>query len=178
MRVVAGTLGGRRLVAPGGDATRPTSELIRGAIFNSLASRDLIDGASVADLFAGSGALGIEALSRGAASAVLVESDRMSSRTAAANIASLGLDGVAAVVVADAVAWVEARRSGPLDLVLIDPPYRFDEWDRLLAGLVTFPARFAVCESDRPIGGAGWDVLGVKRHGGTVVSHLRSQGAS
>src|SRR5581483_6705905 len=67
MRVVAGSVGGRRLAVPRGVSTRPTSELVRGAVFNSLEARGVLDGASVADLFAGSGALGIEALSRGAA---------------------------------------------------------------------------------------------------------------
>ena len=76
MRIVAGTAGGRKLVVPQGETTRPTSERVREAIFNSLYSLDAIDGADVLDLFAGSGALGLEALSRGAAHATLVETDR------------------------------------------------------------------------------------------------------
>ena len=76
MRVVAGELGGRRLIAPAGTSTRPTTDRVREAIFNSLGSAGLLDGALVADLFAGSGAIGIEALSRGAERCVFVERDR------------------------------------------------------------------------------------------------------
>ena len=92
IRVVSGEFGGRRLVVPDGVATRPTTDKVRQAVFNSLDSAGLIDGAVVADLFAGSGALGIEALSRGAASCVFVERDRAALQALRANIAALGLD--------------------------------------------------------------------------------------
>ncbi|GAC1312013.1 MAG: 16S rRNA (guanine(966)-N(2))-methyltransferase RsmD [Acidimicrobiales bacterium] len=178
MRVVAGTVGGRHLSVPPGVATRPTSELVRGAIFNSLTARGVVQKAVVADLFAGSGALGIEALSRGASRAVFVESDRVAARVIAENLATLGLADVATVRVADAVGWAEAQGTAPFDLVLADPPYGFDAWDRLLRAVVTFPVDVLVAESDRPVEAEGWDVLSVKRHGGTVVSQLSPQGAS
>lgn len=177
MRVVAGTVGGRRLAVPPGATTRPTSELVRGAIFNSLTAQGLVEGAIVADLFAGSGALGIEALSRGAARAVFVESDRVAARVINDNLAALGLEGVGSARVADAVTWAESQLDAPYDLILVDPPYGFDGWGRLLAALATFPVDLVVAESDRPIEADGWDALSVKRHGGTVVSQLSPRGA-
>src|SRR6187401_3741608 len=99
MRVVAGEFGGRRLVGPDGTATRPTTDRVREAIFNSLGSAGLLEGALVADLFAGSGALGIEALSRGAEHCVFVERDRVAVRAIDENIGTLGLRARARVVV-------------------------------------------------------------------------------
>src|SRR5258708_2112787 len=130
MRVVAGLVGGRRLRVPPGRGTRPTSDLVRGAMFNSLTSFDLIDGAAVADLFAGSGALGIEALSRGAASAVFVERDRQAIATIRGNLTDLGLADRATVVMADALVW--AGRALAIDVALVDPPYGFERWEQLL----------------------------------------------
>ena len=89
MRVVAGRLGGRRLVAPEGRDTRPTTDRVREAVFNALGSAGLIDGALVADLYAGSGALGIEAISRGAAHCIFVETDRAAVAALETNIAHL-----------------------------------------------------------------------------------------
>jgi 16S rRNA (guanine966-N2)-methyltransferase len=177
MRVVAGSLGGRRLAAPDGDSTRPTSDLVRGAMFNSLSAQGVLEGAVVADLFAGSGALGIEALSRGASSAVFVERNRAAARVIQANLAALGIGPQARVEVVDVLAWADRGGRGPLDLALADPPYGFDQWDRLLGALVTFPTAVVVAESDREIGSTGWDVRSVKRHGGTVVSQLSPRGA-
>lgn len=177
MRIVAGTLGGRRLAVPAGSVTRPTSELVRGAIFNSLGARGVIEGAVVADLFAGSGALGIEALSRGASRAVFVEHDRVAARVIADNVAALGLSEVAAVRVADVMTWAEGPGTTPFDLILADPPYSFDAWESLLGALGRFPEVVVVVESDRVVEVAGWDALSVKRHGGTVVSQLSPRGA-
>lgn len=177
MRVVAGTVGGRRLAVPPGATTRPTSELVRGAIFNSLTAQGLVEGAVVADLFAGSGAIGIEALSRGAARAVFVERDRVAARVIADNLAALGLEDLGSVRVADVLTWVESSPDAPYDLILVDPPYGFADWERLLAALVTFPVERVVAESDRPVEAEGWDALSVKRHGGTVVSQLSPRGA-
>jgi 16S rRNA (guanine966-N2)-methyltransferase len=164
MRVVGGTARGRRLQAPTGRTVRPTSDRAREAIFNSLTSLGVLEDATVLDLFAGSGAMGIEALSRGAASVTFVERDRTAVSTIRANLAALGFEG--AVVAGDALA--HAGRSGPVDVALVDPPYAFDEWDQLLEHL---DAGLAVLESDRPIDVAeGWRVLKVKRFGGTVVT--------
>jgi 16S rRNA (guanine966-N2)-methyltransferase len=171
MRVVAGSVGGRRLVVPDGprSTTRPTSELVRGAVFNSLTSMDAVDDAVVWDLFAGSGALGIEALSRGAREAVFVDGDGAAAAVIRANLDSLGMASTARVVCGDVPQWLET--AGRADLALVDPPYRFDGWDALL-GLLA--ADLAVCESDRPIEPPGpWEVVRVRRHGGTVVTLLR-----
>lgn len=123
-RVVAGALGGRRFAAPPGGATRPTAERVREALFSALAVD--LPGAVVVDLFAGSGALAIEALSRGAARAVLVESGRRAAAVIGRNLADLGLDdppGRALVRGVDARAFCAAPEGGPFDVVLADPPY-------------------------------------------------------
>jgi 16S rRNA (guanine966-N2)-methyltransferase len=118
MRVVAGQYRGRRLTAPRGTDVRPTSDRVREAVFSILGD---ISGLRVLDLFAGSGALAIEALSRGAASATLVENGRAALEAIRANLAPLQ-DADADVVGADAVVWLGGKR-GPYDLVFLDPPY-------------------------------------------------------
>lgn len=141
-RIIAGTLGGRGLRTPAGSGTRPTSERVREALFSALEARDAVRGARVLDLYAGSGALGLEAASRGAASVVLVESDRRAAAVAAANVRALGV-GALARVRTGTVAAVLAPDPGPDDaahLVLLDPPYDLAEaalrvvLDRLAAG--------------------------------------------
>ena len=121
MRVVAGEWRGRRLKAPPGEGTRPTADKVREALFSILGP---LDGVRVADLYAGSGALGIEALSRGAASAVFVESDRGAARVIEENLAALEAEG-AEVLVRDVLAFLRGRDPGaaPFDLVFCDPPY-------------------------------------------------------
>lgn len=123
-RVIGGVAGGRRLAVPPGNGTRPTSDRAREALFSAVWARlgDL-DGARVLDAYAGSGAVGLEALSRGAAHVLLIESDPRAARTVRANAAALGLPG--ARVVADRVERVLARPpgDGPYDLVFLDPPY-------------------------------------------------------
>lgn len=177
VRVVAGELGGRRLATPPGHATRPTSELVRAAVFNSLESRGLVDGAVVADLFAGSGALGIEALSRGAARAVFVESDRRAVRTIRGNVTALGLADRAVVRPVTVERWV-ADGAEPVGIVFADPPYGWAAWEELLGALVMFPQVVVVAESDRAVTAGGWEVVVSKRHGGTVVTQLRPRGAT
>lgn len=121
MRIIAGTWRGRPLVAPKGDATRPTADRTREALFSMLASRlGSFEELAVADLFAGSGALGLEALSRGAASCLFVEQDRAAIDALKANIARLGATG-AEVRATSALALGPAPK--PLDLILMDPPY-------------------------------------------------------
>ncbi|MDP5278448.1 16S rRNA (guanine(966)-N(2))-methyltransferase RsmD [Sphingomonas sp. DG1-23] len=121
MRVIAGEWRGRPLVAPKGDATRPTADRTREALFSMLASRlGSFEGLAVADLFAGSGALGIEALSRGAVSCLFVEQDQAALDALKANIARLGARG-AEVRATSALALGPAVK--PLDLILMDPPY-------------------------------------------------------
>lgn len=124
-RIVAGIAGGRKLKVPP-RGTRPTSERVREAVFSSLQARIDFDGAAVLDLFAGSGALGLEALSRGAERAVLIESDARAAEVARENVAALGLPG--AVVRCAPVASVLAGAADTaFDLVLADPPYAVTE---------------------------------------------------
>lgn len=118
MRVIAGRYKGRRLQAPPGRDTRPTSDRVREALFSMLGD---VEGERVLDVFAGSGALAIEALSRGAASAVLVEQDRRVVDVLRANLEPLE-DADARVVQAEALAWLR-RAEGDFDLVFLDPPY-------------------------------------------------------
>jgi 16S rRNA (guanine966-N2)-methyltransferase len=124
-RVIAGSAGGRRLSVPQGRDTRPTSDRAREGLFGTVqALYGPLDGAGVLDLYAGSGAVGLEALSRGAARALLVESDQRAVRVIRANIAALGLPG--ADVAADRVERVlpgGPPGPGPFDVVFADPPY-------------------------------------------------------
>jgi 16S rRNA (guanine966-N2)-methyltransferase len=121
MRIIAGQWGGRRLVTPRGQRTRPTSDRVREALFSILGP---LDGARVLDLFAGSGALGLEALSRGAAHATFVERERAALRALRDNAADLGAD--AEVVAADVTVFLRAarERGAQYDLIFLDPPYR------------------------------------------------------
>jgi 16S rRNA (guanine966-N2)-methyltransferase len=164
VRVVAGIARGRRLVAPKGDTTRPTSDFVREAVFNSLASHVDLAGATVLDLFAGTGALGIEALSRGAAHATFVESDRAALAALRANLESTTFSSRATVIAGDAT-----RVDLPaVDVAFADPPYAFAAWTELL---VRVEARLVVVESDREVDlPEGWRVLRSKKYGTTVVA--------
>lgn len=166
MRVVAGTARGRRIVVPDGTCTRPTADRVREAVFNSLYSLGAIEGAHVLDLFAGSGAMGIEALSRGAASAVFVERDRSALAALRENLATLGFEGRATVVAGDAITYLAGDHRH--DLVVLDPPYEFDGWPDLLAAVRD---AVVVIESDREVDvPEGWLTHRVRRYGGTVVT--------
>jgi 16S rRNA (guanine(966)-N(2))-methyltransferase RsmD len=152
MRVVAGRFGGRSLVAPRGRGTRPTSDRVREALFSVLGP-DLVEGARVLDLFAGSGALGIEALSRGAEAATFVDDAAAAIRAIAANLQAV--DARAEVRRSDALRFLHAARqsAAQYDLVFLDPPYR--DAERLAPALsealpaVLAPGAVAVAESDR-----------------------------
>jgi 16S rRNA (guanine(966)-N(2))-methyltransferase RsmD len=167
MRIVAGTHGGRRLTAPAGRATRPTSDRVREALFSILGER--VPGARVLDLFAGTGALGLEALSRGAAQATFVDRDTAAVR---ANLAALGLDGEVRRM--DVLAFLRGA-PGPFDLVFVDPPYA--EADRFGPKLAaTLPATLApgglvVAESGRrhPLELAPMATLDERRYGDTLI---------
>lgn len=125
MRIIAGSRKGHRIAAPKGLTTRPTSDFVRETAFNLIGP---VDDASVLDVFAGSGALGLEALSRGAARAVFVDSDREACRTINANLDKLKLS--ATVLCQDAVRALSADRS-TYDLILADPPYDYEGLPRL-----------------------------------------------
>lgn len=167
MRVVAGEFGGRKITAPPGTATRPTTDRVREAIFNSLGSSGMLDGAVVADLFAGSGAVGIEALSRGAAQCTFVERDRSALSSLDDNLDTLGLGQRSKVITSDAMAVAATL---DCDIVFADPPYDFDGWDKLLD---VVRADLVVAESGRSITcPAGWEITREKKYGRTVVTFL------
>jgi 16S rRNA (guanine966-N2)-methyltransferase len=180
MRVIAGELRGRRMSAPGDRSVRPTSDRVREAVFDILFSLGGVDGMQVVDLFAGSGALGIEALSRGAASVTFVERDAGTLETVRKNLAGVGIPdaegvGDAALVRADADAWV-ATTASRYDLALCDPPYDYTDWTRLVSRL---PADLAVLESGAPVPAVpGWAVVRSRRYGGTIVTVVRPEPAT
>jgi 16S rRNA (guanine966-N2)-methyltransferase len=174
MRVVAGRLGGRRLAAPPGRGTRPTSDRVREALFSTLGP---LDGERVLDLYAGSGALAIEALSRGAGSALLVERDPRAVVVIRANLDALGLaEPVVAVHAGPARAALRnaSARADTYDLVFLDPPYRrapelgrelSAALDPLLAGgarVVTESDRRAPLTLDLPL-------IHERRYGDTLI---------
>jgi 16S rRNA (guanine(966)-N(2))-methyltransferase RsmD len=139
-RIVAGTRGGRRLATPPGRGTRPTADRVREALFSSLDALLDIDGCAFVDLYAGSGAVGLEAASRGAARVLLVESDLTAARAARDNVSTLGLGGVCQVAVSKVAAVLVGGpgRGGGYDVVFADPPYDVgdDELEGMLALLV------------------------------------------
>ena len=166
---MAGDLRGRRIESPAGDATRPTTDKVREAVFNALGSLDVIEGARVLDLFAGTGAMGIEALSRGAAHCTFVESDRGALEVLRTNLRALGLEQRSTVVPGDATSSVVSSHSA--SLVVADPPYGFDAWETVLRNVS--PGAFVVIESGSVIDvPAGWETRREKRYGRSVVTFL------
>lgn len=135
VRIIAGSLRGRWITVPGGQRVRPTADRVREALFSILGAR--VPGARVLDPFAGSGALGLEAISRGAAEAVLIEADRRVAAAVRDSVDSLCVRDRVRVIHADAIAEIErGRAQGPFDLVLADPPFGQGAGDRLLEVLV------------------------------------------
>lgn len=183
-RLVGGTAGGRRLRTPPGEATRPTSERVREAMFSSLeAALGGLEGCRVLDLYAGSGALGLEALSRGAAALTSVEADRRTARLIERNALDVGLaEGIE--VLALPVARVLAGSPGaPYDLVLADPPYPLGEDE--LAEALTLLARSWLAEeavvvverssrSPEPTWPPGLVPLRRRRYGETALWYVRA----
>ena len=151
MRIVAGRWGGRRLTTPKGEATRPTSDRVREALFSILGDR--VEDARVLDLFAGSGALGLEALSRGAAAATFVDSAAAAVAAVKANLEALGAEAEVRRADASRFLGAAAGNARHYDLVLLDPPYRLAE--RLGRELsealpaILAPAALVISESDR-----------------------------
>lgn len=177
LRVVAGTARGLRLDVPPGTGTRPTSDRVREAVFNALDSLGAVHGARVLDAYAGSGALGVEALSRGAEHVTFVEADAAARTVVAANLAATRLQDRADVVGGDGA---RAVGRGPWDLVLLDPPYAFDAWPALLADVLAglAPDGIAVLESDRAVPlPEGLHGVREKQYGGTVVTFASPAGA-
>ncbi len=169
MRVVAGALRGRRIESPQSDATRPTTDKVREAVFNSLISMGEVEGARVLDAFAGTGAMGIEALSRGAAHCTFVERDRAALTVLRRNLETLDLGAVSTVSSSDAMS--PTVLGGQFDIVIADPPYGFDDWSRLLSCIV---APLVIAESDRTVSTPDdWEVVRERRYGRTMVTFLR-----
>ena len=169
MRVIAGTARGTRLSAPKGTDIRPTSDRAKEAIFNSLRSRSAIEEAEVLDLFAGTGALGIEALSRGAKKATFVDKSPESLELVRENLKKSGFEKKAEIVKEDSVNWLQ-KSSKPSDLVLLDPPYGFEDWPELLDALSQKQPGIVVIESDREIDpGPKWHVDSIRQYGSSVV---------
>jgi 16S rRNA (guanine966-N2)-methyltransferase len=160
-------------VAPSSGSTRPTTDRVREAVFGALTSRDVLVDAAVADLYAGSGALGIEALSRGAAHCTFVESDRDALSAIHANIAALGLTGRTRIIAGDAMVMSPRVEC---DVSFADPPYGFDDWPALLARI---SADLVVAESGAEVVAPdGWHATRVKRYGRTWVTFLERAGDS
>lgn len=176
MRIIAGRWRGRALAVPPGEATRPTADRAREALFSMLTSRlGRFDDLAVADVFAGTGALGLEALSRGAARCAFVEQDKAAVAVLRANIARLGAE--AEVLPCPVAALGPARRA--CDLLLFDPPYGSGGAGALLERLTRLgwatPAAWAGIETahDETVSAAGWALDAERRHGKAKLSLLR-----
>ena len=180
MRVIGGRSRGRRLSARLPPTVRPTSDRVRESIFDILGSRGGVEGWRVVDLFCGSGALGVEALSRGAASVTFVDSDPTALDAVRKNLDAVGLgEETVTLVRAELPSWL--RRAGipgstsTFDLALCDPPYDFTRWSELLDAL---DAGTAVMESSAPVELApDWVSTRERRYGGTLVTVARRSGA-
>lgn len=176
-RIVAGRAGGRSLAVPP-KGTRPTSDRVREAIFSRLEHYGAIDGARVLDLYAGSGALGLEAASRGAAEVTLVDVSRQAAQVCATNVTALGLDGVR--VVTDKAARVAATApTHPWDLVFLDPPYDVADAEvaEVLAALEPHVSTRCVvvversARSPEPRWPSSWSRIAAKTYGDTAVHY-------
>lgn len=191
MRIISGEWGGRTLHAPKGSDTRPTSDALRGAIFNILEHGIGHAPARAMDLFAGTGALGLEALSRGAQSCVFVESDAKALAALRKNIDSLGLGSDRAYVLEESrierwASWFkkEGARMGPFDTVFCDPPYGKGLVGKALRSLTQLQAPFAadawlvaeVSTRDEPEDLPGWELKDQRERGTTRLLFYRRVG--
>lgn len=179
MRITAGEFRSRKIIAPPGNDIRPTSDMIRQVMFNMLQKYDLPVGAVVLDVFCGTGALGLEALSRGAASCVFIDKSRKSLDCCRENIASLKVDDRAKTIHRDALTPGKPEGS-PASLIFLDPPYRKDFIAPALKALAAegWIAPGAVCVAEAE-GGArtavpeGFALLDSRAHGGTEILFYR-----
>jgi 16S rRNA (guanine966-N2)-methyltransferase len=171
VRIVAGEWGGRRIQAPSGRATRPTTDRVREAWMSTVA--DWIPGARVLDLFAGSGALGLEALSRGAERAVFVEQAPLALRALRANLDALGAAARAEIVRGDAVRYAEGLEAGAFDLAFADPPYGQGFATALADAFVSRPFAALLCiEHGRDDALPSLPDARSRRYGDTVLTFL------
>ena len=184
LRVIAGSAGGIPLGCPKGDHVRPTMDQVRGAIFSSLAAR--VPSAKVLDLFAGTGGLGIEALSRGAAAATFVERDRRAADCIRANLAKTHLDTGADLVCLDVFTFLARANGRVFDLIFADPPYTTREQpedyvvrllsDETLKTILEPDGVFVLEKSPQhvlPKTPEGWEIVRQKRYGTAEVLFLR-----
>ncbi|MBD5626707.1 MAG: 16S rRNA (guanine(966)-N(2))-methyltransferase RsmD [Desulfovibrio sp.] len=177
MRVIAGAFGGRRLATPAGEGCRPAMGRTREALFSMLEARGAdMAGARVLDIFAGSGSLAFEALSRGAPEAVLVENAQNALRALEANVAALGVEGRARVIREDALRFLRRRAVQPFDLVFLDPPYRKGLAQQALTALAAngwlAPGALVAAEVEEGLSLApiqGLEPLAERRFGQTVI---------
>jgi 16S rRNA (guanine966-N2)-methyltransferase len=173
LRIIAGSLRGRRLHTPAGLDTRPTADAMKETLYNVLG--DAVRGARIADLYAGSGNLGLEALSRGAAHAVFVEQSPAALAVLRQNIAVLGVGSQAQVVSGDALRYLEMTLADRFDIVIADPPYTLGAEDRLLASAAagTGGGGWLVLQHGKqwaaPDSAPGWSRLRPRRFGVTVI---------
>ncbi len=190
MRIIAGQAKGKRIAIPPHSAIRPTSDRVREAIFNALFSLGGVEAKLVVDVFAGSGALGLEALSRGASHAVFIEQDSTAARILRGNIQALAFQEQATIIKSDALTWLGEPRvptqkvlpppvlrdekpsskisDFEFDIAFCDPPYDFKSWDKLLASL---NCRWLVAESNRKLElNSLWKIHKFKRYGTTFIS--------
>ena len=177
IRISAGLARGRKLSVPP-EGVRPTSVRIREAIFNALAARGLVEGAVVVDLFAGTGAMAIEAVSQGAAGGVLVDRDAEAAKVARQNIESCGFTDQLAVKQVGASTFLErvaASDEHRFDLGFCDPPYGYSSYGDLLDLARVAPVDHMVVESaDELELRSGWTIIRTARYGSTVVTVLRN----
>ena len=130
IRIIAGEFGGRKIEAPDGERTHPMGERIRNALFNKII--DDLPGADVLDVFAGTGALGLEALSRGARTATFIERDRVAQKIIAKNITTLGVEDRATLIRTTASNWLETSEQPQFDVIFADPPYHDVQFSTVL----------------------------------------------
>ncbi len=188
MRVITGEARGHTLKGPASDATRPTSDKVRGAIFSMLNSMVCLEGARVLDLYAGTGALGIEALSRGAAHADLVDHDRAACRVIGQNLEHTKLAHLATVhcIAVEKITATPFTRAGEYDIILVDPPYGdarvWPALEKLAAVLPVSRDAVLVLEHSKrvtpPARLGALDLLRTRRYGDTCVSLYRAQGVA
>lgn len=182
MRIVAGAFKGHAITAPKGAETRPTSDRVREAVFSSLGSLGVeFTGTAVLDLFCGSGGLGLEALSRGAARATLVDSSRAAATAASDNVGRLGCSGAANVLRRDVFTLVKGPVAGaPFALLFLDPPYRIEPvrvhqlLEDAAASELLFEGAVIVYElsaREDPLWPGGFVPLGTKTYGDTRVAY-------
>lgn len=177
VRIISGEFGGRKIEAPDGERTHPMGERIRNALFNKIL--DEVQGADVLDVFAGTGALGLEALSRGARSATFIERDRTAQKILASNITLLGVEDRATLIRTSASNWLETSEPRQFDIIFADPPYHDTQFSTVsrLMGLLKPSALMVLSHpgrSESPTK-AGVVVVDNRSYGDAVLTFYRRE---